>query len=135
MNSVPEISRWQEDLVDRTKGHFELTYGSVEDGDWRDWVPVAVVGPPEVVIATVQFLIESSDPLYADIVRDVTSSIQSILINKRIVLDPWEYAQYHCSTMSNIYSKVHWSFCEPRNRGQVKGWLTRLRQWGKERAG
>lgn len=24
--------------------------------------------------------------------------------------DPWEYAIYHCGTMSNAYSSVHWSY-------------------------
>jgi len=25
-------------------------------------------------------------------------------------VDPWHYAKYHCSTASNIYSNIHWSY-------------------------
>ncbi len=24
--------------------------------------------------------------------------------------DPWAYAKYHCTTASNLYSSVHWSY-------------------------
>lgn len=24
--------------------------------------------------------------------------------------DPWAYSIYHCGTMANVYSKVHWSY-------------------------
>jgi hypothetical protein len=33
MNSVPQISRWQEGRVDLTKKHFELRYGSAKPSD------------------------------------------------------------------------------------------------------
>lgn len=118
MNSGPEISRWQEGRVDRTMEHFELRYGSVEDGGWSEQIPVAVVGPPMAGIVKVQFLVGPGDPRNAGVVSDVAKEIQYYLIDKR-EHNPWAYAQYHCGTSSNVYSKVHWSFCEAGNRVQV----------------
>jgi hypothetical protein len=115
MNSVPEISRWKEGRVDRTKEHFELRYGSVEDGGWSEWIPVAVVGPALGGIVQVQFLLEPGDPRNLDIVNDAAKEIQYYLINKR-EQNPLEYAQYHCGTSANVYSKLHWSYFEPGKR-------------------
>ncbi|MBZ5677084.1 MAG: hypothetical protein LAP61_22805 [Acidobacteriia bacterium] len=124
MNSVPEISKWQEGQVDRTKEHFEVRYDSAEDSGWSEWIPVAVVGPPIAGIVNVQFLIEPSHPRNADIVSDVAREIQFYLIDKR-ERKPWAYARYHCGTFANVFSKVHWSFWEPANKKAV---LTRKRR-------
>jgi len=120
VNSVPRISRWQEGRVDRTKEHFELRYGSAEDSDWSEWIPVAVVGPPIAGIVNVQFLVEPCDPRNADVVIDVKKEIQFYLFELR-ERDPWRYAQYHCGTCANAHSEVHWSFFKPENRIQVRG--------------
>jgi len=29
--------------------------------------------------------------------------------------DPWRYAIYHCSTLANVYSKVHWKYYTKRS--------------------
>lgn len=115
MNSAPEISRWQEGRVDHTKEHFELRYGSAEDSDWSKWAPVAVVGPPIAGIVNVQFLVESGHPKNANAVGDVAREIQFYLIDKGEP-KPWAYAQYHCGTLANAYSLVHWSFWEPARK-------------------
>lgn len=117
MKSAPEISRWQEGGVDRTKEHFELRYGSARDGGWSKWIPLAVVGPPIAGVVNVQFLVEPGDPSNANAISDVANEIQFYLIDKR-ERKPWAYAQYHCSTGANVYSNVHWSFFNPGNRVQ-----------------
>jgi hypothetical protein len=68
----------------------------------------------------VQFLVEPGNPGKADAVSTVAREIQFYLIDLR-ERNPWAYAQYHCGTCANIYSKVHWSFCEPGKRVQVQG--------------
>ena len=62
MTSLPKIRGWQEEPVDRFREHFELRYGSVANGGWIDWIPVAVVGSPDAGTVNVQFLIETDDP-------------------------------------------------------------------------
>jgi len=109
MNPAPKIRSWQEGPVNRKKEHFELRYGSAEDGGWNEWIPVAVIGPPKDRIVKVQFLVEPGEPKNADALNDVKKEIQFYLIEKGEP-DPWAYAQYHCGTASNIYSHVHWSF-------------------------
>jgi hypothetical protein len=115
MNSVPKISRWQEGRVDRTKEHFELRYGSIEDGGWSAWMPVALIGPPIGGVVHVEFLLEPGNPRNADAISDVKREIQFYLfeLGERY---PWAYAQYHSGTASNALSTVHWSFFDPGRR-------------------
>jgi hypothetical protein len=116
MNSVPKISRWREGRVDCTKEHFELRYGSDEDGGWSDWTPVAVVGPPVAGTVKVQFLVRN--PSNADVVSEVKQEIQYYLFDLK-ESNPWLYAKYHCGTMSNLYGNVHWSFFQAGNRAEM----------------
>jgi hypothetical protein len=121
---MPKISRWQEGRVDRTKEHFELRYGFTSDSDV--WILVAVVGPPVAGIVNVQFLVEPDDPKNADAVSDVKKQIQSYLLELGEP-DPWRYAQYHCTTMANVYPRVHWSFFQLGTISQPPSWLRDLR--------
>jgi hypothetical protein len=35
--------------------------------------------------------------------------------------NPWSYAQYHCGTLSNVYSSIYWSFHQrQRNDGMAR---------------
>jgi hypothetical protein len=119
---VPIISRWQEGRVDRTGEHFELRYESIVnfESDWSDWIPVARVGPPKARIVNVQFLVDSDDLKNAAAISGVTKEIQFYLIDKREP-NPWRYAQYHCGTSSNIYSRIHWGYFEAGDRDQIQG--------------
>jgi hypothetical protein len=112
MDSTSRISEWQEGEVDRTKQYFELRFGSAEDGEWSEWMPAALVGPPAAGVVMVQFLVEPGDPKYGDVVGDAVKEIQYFLIDKNED-DPWSYAKYHCGTAANVYSQIHWSFYEP----------------------
>jgi hypothetical protein len=122
MNSVRKISRWQKGPVDRTKEHFELRCGLIEDAGWSAWIPVALIGPPMGGVVQVQFLVEPGDPKKAEAVSHVKREIQFYLLELG-ERDPWKYARYHCGTTSNAISTVHWSFFDPGKRAV----LTRMR--------
>jgi hypothetical protein len=117
MKSAQKISQWQAGEVDKTKEHFELRYGSIEDGGWDKWRPVAIVGYPKAGIVKVQFFIKPDDPQNAKVISAVERELKNYIIEKGEPR-PWEYMKYHCGTSANVYSKVHWSFCDPR--GGVK---------------
>ena len=112
MTSAHKISQWQKGPVDRTKEHFELRYGSIEDAGWSAWAPIALIGLPLGGVVQVQFLVEPRDPENAKAVSDVKREIQFYLfeLGER---DPWAYARYHSGTTSNAISTVHWSFFDP----------------------
>ena len=92
--------KWIQGQVDTTQDHFKLRYG-------EDPTAVALVGRGEEFTFIVQFL----EDHFGDIKRlkAVTSDLDYFLIELK-ERDPWLYAQYHCSTASNLYSGVHWGF-------------------------
>ncbi len=108
-----EIKRWQEGPVNRKEEHFELRFGSAEHGGWDEWIPIAVIGPPEAGGVNVRFLTDSSDD-NSEAITKVKHEIQFYLLDLGEP-DPWRYAQYHCGTSSNFYSHVHWSYFEQGN--------------------
>lgn len=109
MSPDPEDWQWREGPVDRADEHFELRYGSYEQGSWNDWLPVAVVGRPTGRIFPVQFLIAEDDrPRHIEAIQSVKEELDLYLVEER-ELDPWDYAQHHCGTAANFYSPVHWS--------------------------
>jgi hypothetical protein len=126
MNSAPRIIRWHEGRVDRTKEHFELRYGSAKDGGWDEWIPAALVGPPTNGVLIVQFIVEPGDPRIMDIVRDVKEDIQFMCeLNEP---DHWNYFKYHCTTMSNWYGTIHWSFFDPNMKRSVSSEIRKDKQ-------
>jgi hypothetical protein len=119
LNSRPSGSwRWREGHVNRRASHFELRYGSHDNGAWADWVPIALIGPPKTHVFTVQFLVEKTfRTRESAIMANVMDELNFYLVTKG-ERDPWGYARYHCSTMSNVYSSVHWSFFPGRPHGR-----------------
>jgi hypothetical protein len=101
--------RWEERQVDRALEHFELRYGSVEDGGWDEWLPAALVGPPVNGVFAVQLLVDRARSDQHSIVAKVIKEIEFYIIELGEP-DPWRYLQYHCGTSANAYSDVHWSF-------------------------
>jgi hypothetical protein len=112
MNSVSQITGWRDGLVDRTKEHFELRYGSAEDSGYNEWIPLALIGPPIAGIVNVQFLRKPVSPNDVKAIVAVKKEIQFYLFDLNDP-DPWRYAKYHCGTTADVYSMVHWSFFEP----------------------
>ena len=101
---------WQEREIDLAQEHFELSYGSIKS-DPGQWVTVARVGPPKKGVFGVQFMLDRADPAYDRVINAVVEEVEFYLVNKGEP-DPWAYAQYHCSTASNLYSSVHWLYRE-----------------------
>lgn len=112
MKSSAQITRWQEGPVDRSNEHMELRYSSTVDGGWDWWLPITLVGPPAGGVVNVEFLVDRPTRELGEIIAKVLQEIQYFLI-ENWVPDPWAYAQYHCHTMSNFYSWVHWSHFPP----------------------
>ena len=106
---------WRVGSVYGMTDHFELRYGTSEKAGWDDWIPVALVGLPTEQVFVVEFLIDEEQTLeHAKIIKDVKDELDYYLVNLGD-RDPWLYAQYHCGTLSNAYSTVHWSYI-PKQR-------------------
>jgi len=98
---------WQEKPVDQNQEHIKLFY---KDSN----VCVALVSPPIKYVFGVEFLVEKGSNNSNQIINTLKKEIDFYLVEKREP-NPWEYAKYHCSTSSNLYSEIHWSF-HPENR-------------------
>jgi len=105
----PALWAWREGHVDTAKDHFALRYGSAEQGGWDSWVPVARVGPPLAQVFTVEFIGAGEGPSANAMRRAAVEELDYYLVAKR-ERNPWLYAIYHCQTMANAYSLIHWSY-------------------------
>jgi hypothetical protein len=101
--------RWKTGNVKRHEEHMELLYGDINKQGSKDLVPVALVSSPVDHIFVVEFLLNETIENNREIIEDVTRDLDFYLIEKH-EKEPWTYAQYHCSTVSNLYSKVHWTY-------------------------
>jgi hypothetical protein len=107
-----ESEWWRGGPVDRMSEHFELRYGDASKCARDECRSVALVSRGREGICNVEFLIERDDPRNSEIIEDVLSELELYLVELRRPErpDPWKYLQYHCTTTSNVYSHVHWSF-------------------------
>ena len=101
--------RWQIALVDPTREHLELRYGSGDDRDWDDGILVARVGRPVNRVFPVHFVLPDDDRDDAEAREAVRRSLDYYLVELGKP-DPWEYAIYHTTTLANLYSRVHWGW-------------------------
>lgn len=117
MRKVELSWTWREGRVRRSSDHFELRYGSSNKAGREQWVPVALLGRPQKRVFKVQFLIDRSDSSHSKAIKALIDELNFYLVeqNER---DPWAYAKYHCGTMANMYSSIHWSFF-PKSRRRV----------------
>lgn len=102
VKSQKQKARWRRGGVSSTSEHIELTGGDKN-------LPVARVAPPVDHTFTVEFLINEELPSNIAILKSAKGELDFYLVEKN-ELNPWGYAQYHCTTSSNIYSQVHWSY-------------------------
>ena len=109
MQTKPENSRWQSETVDRNRPHFELRYGNAWQAGLESWTSVALIGESVDGRFPVQWLLDPERQENADIVAAVREELDFYLVEKG-ESNPWAYAQYHCGTSANMYSKVHWSY-------------------------
>ena len=108
--------KWVEGVVDTNDDHIKIWHGSPptegkggavhESGD-----PVALLARGRGKTFTVQFFLKAGrrDRRSATILKAVQRELDFYLI-EHVAPDPWAYAQYHCYTAANIYSKVHWGW-------------------------
>lgn len=112
MKPKSSIRRWQEAPVEPSGEHLLLTCAPHGGADWSDYFPVARIGRPIRGAVSVEFLVDRSDPKLKEAVAKVIKQIEFYLIDKREP-DAWGYACYHCGTLANAYSDVHWSCFRP----------------------
>lgn len=116
---TPSDWKWVEGVVDTTEDHIKLWHGQPPTADQDGAVrqsgrPVALVAPGPGKSFIVQFLLSarSRDKRTAKILKDVRRELDFYLIELSTPdrPAPWAYAQYHCYTAANIYSRVHWGW-------------------------
>ena len=121
-NMTPQLRpgwEWIEGVVDTNEDHIKLWYGNSPTEDKKGAVrqgesPVALVARGSGKRLRVQFLLSarSRDKRTAKILKAVRRELDRYLLEVHGPADltPWAYAQYHCYTAANVYSKVHWGW-------------------------
>jgi len=117
MPSEGTICRWKEGPVDPLKEHLLLTCAPHAGADWDEYFPVARIGPPARNVAQVEILVDRTAPQTSAAVEKVVREISYYLIERQEE-DAWGYACYHCGTMSNACSQVHWAHIVPGQDGR-----------------
>ena len=103
---------WVEGIVDIANEHIKITYGD-------ERFPVALLAPDQSIGFIVQFVCaRKRDPFTLKMLKEVRRDLNYYLVELGEP-DPWLYAIYHCSTASNLYSQVHWSFYPQAQAGAV----------------
>jgi len=92
--------------VDDEKEHIRICYGD-------SWEVVALVAPGKGNTFIVQILCGPSDVDAKSITEAVWKDLRFYLVQLNEP-DPWLYAEYHCTTMSNQYGNVHWNEYDPK---------------------
>jgi hypothetical protein len=93
-----------EGVVDRRADHVSLSYGEGQRA-------VALVAPHSRHGFTVQFLLKArrtpaqADKISAAVRRELTFYLLDV-----VGPDSWAFVQYHCETLANRLSNVHWTW-------------------------
>jgi hypothetical protein len=95
---------WREGSVDRRRDHLVLSHDAFKS-------PLAVVGPAVEGVFPVELteVRSVSDPDLGKALEAARRELDFYLVELSEP-DPWAYAIYHCRTMSNVYSSIHWSW-------------------------
>ena len=88
--------------------HMSLSHGSVQGDRWP-FPTVARVGPPKDGVVMLELLIDNATTGSEEVIAGVRRQVRWLFVEKG-ERDPWAYAQHHCTTSANIYSRVHWSW-------------------------
>ena len=96
---------WTEGAVDASREHMKLTYGDIRKDE--DPAVVACVAREDEETGT--FVVEFVRAVTDEVMEAVRKELDFYLLEVG-GYDPWAYAKYHCTTASNIYSKVHWEY-------------------------
>ena len=105
---------WHTGDVDKDDEHFILYYGDVNKIKLSDCTPVAMIDRPVNGIYNVKWVVDQKDLKFEEAIKQVCKDLDFYFVELGKP-DPWAYAKYHCTTASNIYSHVHWSYV-PKKR-------------------
>lgn len=109
--------QWQPGAVDRQREHIEIRHGDAANSAYDEWCPIAVIGKPKNHVFPVSWLVKPNGPDQRRMLADTRQELDFYLVEKEET-DPWGYAQYHCNTGANLYSRVHWSYFPAGSRGE-----------------
>ena len=95
---------WTKGKVNKKSDHLKIHYGKIKN-------PVALVGHKTNGNFTVEFLLKNSrtNPYNEKVLNAVQNELTFYLL-KCVGPDSWPFAQYHCTTLANRLSMVHWSW-------------------------
>jgi len=63
----------------------------------------------------VEFVISPERSYEDEMIKAVKKELDFFLIEKGEE-NPWAYVEYHCGTVANLYSNVHWSFFPKKHK-------------------
>jgi hypothetical protein len=100
---IPRIA-WVEGVVDRGADHVSLSYGESRRA-------LALVAPHGRHGFTVQFLLKArrTEVQANKILNEVRRELTFYLLDV-VGPDSWAFVQYHCETLANRLSIVHWAW-------------------------
>ncbi len=95
---------WREGVVNRQDDHIKICYGAHR-------TPVAVVARAAEQDFTVEFLIgKRINVRRARVMLDAVRAELDFYLLCSTGPEPWAFARYHCDTVANACSAVHWSW-------------------------
>ena len=98
--------RWIEGKVDQESEYIGIFYsGNLDSITARDNTEIMTLVASCGGEITVQFPENLVEAEKEEIIKEL--DFYFVELEKE---DPWEYAKYHCSTASNLYSSVRWVF-------------------------
>ena len=96
--------------------HFLIFYS--EDMGCKDWFPVAVLSMANNTVDEMRLALLVHDIKYLNVVDMVKRELNFYLF-KLNNPDPVDYLRYHCQTMSNIYSNIHFNLIEKISKDNI----------------
>ena len=100
--------RITEGPVSENEEHIVISYGKI-DTDETPFPTVARVSAPRDGVINLEFLIDDSTTHDAEVMAAVRRQVHWLFLEKSEA-NPCAYAQYHCTTASNNYSRVHFGW-------------------------
>lgn len=100
---TPRVA-WVEGVVDRRADYVSLSYGEGRR-------PIALAAPHPRDGFTVQFLLKArptearANKILDEVRRELTFYLLDV-----VGPDSWPFVQYHCETLANRLSSVHWAW-------------------------
>ena len=107
--------RWEEGVVDQIEEHIELHHGNAAEIPCGDWQPIARISKPKDHLFIVEWLIKEDSLANQAVLAHARRELTFYLVEKEEP-NPWAYAVYHCNTVANVYSSIHWSHLPDRRK-------------------